>query len=462
MELLRSAEREKRADENAESSPARKKVRLDERNENGPSAEEHSPAENLQDEVDTEMQLPPSSLSNQPIAAMDGDEPIAAASTSAIPISENTAPLSKNALKKKLKAEAWQVKKLEKRAIERENKKKRKADRRERVANGEEVEPVSTKRRKPDGESVKPFNGQVILELAFDELMYEKEVVSLNNQLAMCYNSMRFSISPIPLLCTSFSGRLATRMNTVQAKTHERWQGMSFKTESMEELIEDGTLERDKIVYLTADSNNVIEALEEGHTYVIGAIVDKNRYKNLCYDRAKKLKIAHAQLPIGKYLAEMTSRKILTVNHVYDILLRWAESKDWAAAISTVMPQRKLQEGGKKQKKKARKAENKASNGELVIEDSGSEDGEEEEQDQAASMQPLPSESQETTAPSTSKLDQSVAREREVETIKTMQADLAQLPSESVLKPVASLSKEGQAETVQTEAVDKDLNEQNN
>ena len=59
--------------------------------------------------------------------------------------------------------------------------------------------------------------------------------------------------------------------------------------------------------------------------------------KNLCYDRAKKLKIAHAQIPKGKYLAEMTSRKILTVNHVYDILLKWAESKDWAAAISTVM-----------------------------------------------------------------------------------------------------------------------------
>lgn len=36
---------------------------------------------------------------------------------------------------------------------------------------------------------------------------------------------------------------------------------------------------RDSVVYLTADSNEVLEELKEGETYVIGGICDHNRYK---------------------------------------------------------------------------------------------------------------------------------------------------------------------------------------
>lgn len=34
-----------------------------------------------------------------------------------------------------------------------------------------------------------------------------------------------------------------------------------------------------KLIYLTADSNNIINTLDENNVYVIGGIVDKNRHK---------------------------------------------------------------------------------------------------------------------------------------------------------------------------------------
>ena len=36
---------------------------------------------------------------------------------------------------------------------------------------------------------------------------------------------------------------------------------------------------RDQVVYLTADSSEVLEELKEGETYIIGGICDHNRYK---------------------------------------------------------------------------------------------------------------------------------------------------------------------------------------
>jgi len=67
-------------------------------------------------------------------------------------------------------------------------------------------------------------------------------------------------------------------------------------------------------VYLTADSPNVLKELDTSKVYIIGGIVDRNRYKNLCFNRAQEQGIAHAQLPIGVFL-KLETRKVLAINH---------------------------------------------------------------------------------------------------------------------------------------------------
>lgn len=62
--------------------------------------------------------------------------------------------------------------------------------------------------------------------------------------------------------------------------------------------------------------------------------------------------VRHARLPIGTYLAELPTRKVLTVNQVVEILLHWNQSRDWKGALYSVMPKRKFKRTGDDRKGK--------------------------------------------------------------------------------------------------------------
>ena len=72
---------------------------------------------------------------------------------------------------------------------------------------------------------------------------------------------------------------------------------------------------------------------------------DRNRHKLICFDKANADGIQHAQLPISAFLPEMTTRKVLTVNQVFEIMLKWIETRDWKDALRQVMPTRKYVDG---------------------------------------------------------------------------------------------------------------------
>ncbi|PWO00128.1 guanine-N1--methyltransferase, partial [Tilletiopsis washingtonensis] len=98
------------------------------------------------------------------------------------------------------------------------------------------------------------------------------------------------------------------------------------------------------VVYLTPDTDETLDELEEGKLYVIGGIVDRNRHKHLCLERAKALGVRVARLPIdAAHLGEraLAPRAVLTVNQVFDILLGWIETREWGAALDRGLPSRK-------------------------------------------------------------------------------------------------------------------------
>lgn len=118
-------------------------------------------------------------------------------------------------------------------------------------------------------------------------------------------------------------------------------QDISFKTEHYSKVVA-----KEELVYLTSDSPNVLEELDQKKAYVIGGLVDHNHHKvclawqlryhagcdsfvliwavlhfsvwfcsqGITFERAKELGIDHAQLPLSSFV-KMNSRKVLAVNH---------------------------------------------------------------------------------------------------------------------------------------------------
>lgn len=211
-------------------------------------------------------------------------------------------PLSKNAQRKAAKAARYAEQKVERRAREKERRKLKRAAAQPEPHDEDGAVPQS-KRVKLDPSSQTKFGARLVIDLGFDDKMTEKvrvqlglppcrrffnlrtqEVISLSSQLAYTYSANRKAQCPFEhLLYTSLDGKTLTRLESVGDAGYKRWTGVEWWTESYDKLWTppDGhtAVDHGMVVYLTADSDEELMELKEGETYIIGGIVDHNRYK---------------------------------------------------------------------------------------------------------------------------------------------------------------------------------------
>ncbi|XP_075207005.1 tRNA methyltransferase 10 homolog A isoform X3 [Anomaloglossus baeobatrachus] len=148
------------------------------------------------------------------------------------------------------------------------------------------------------------------------------------------HKRVRREILPSNLYLTSHGGQLKSNMEEYD-KGWINWKDINIKCEHYKDL-----MKPEDLVYLTSDSPEVLHELDETKAYIIGGLVDHNHHKGLTYKQALELGISHAQLPLGSFV-KMNSRKVLAVNHVFEIILAFLEKKDWKKAFFSVLPQRK-------------------------------------------------------------------------------------------------------------------------
>ncbi|KAJ7755929.1 guanine-1-methyltransferase-domain-containing protein [Mycena metata] len=258
---------------------------------------------------------------------------------------------SKSSLKKAARREKFAATKLERRTKEKLAKKEKKRIKAEKRAAGElsEEEPPKPKKRRVNP----PFGGKVVVDLGFDDKMSEKEVFSLCSQLAYTYSANRHAEYPFSLIFTSINGKSLARLESLNDSGFKRWANTEWWAEGYERLWEADPAVKQTVVYLTADSDEELTELKPDETYIIGGLCDHNRYKNMCLTKAQESGVRTARLPIGTYLADLRTRKVLTVNQAFEILVHWTDMRDWEAAFQAVIPKRKFEESSKEREKTA-------------------------------------------------------------------------------------------------------------
>jgi len=107
-----------------------------------------------------------------------------------------------------------------------------------------------------------------------------------------------------------------------------------------------GPVHVQKVIYLTPDSPHVLQSLEAGTVYVIGGLVDDSIKKNSSHSFASANDISTARLPIDQFAEKVSSsqsssfKKVLAINQVFDILMKFRDCRDWKEALKDVLPKR--------------------------------------------------------------------------------------------------------------------------
>ena len=281
-------------------------------------------------------------------------------------------PISKNQLKKLKKQEEWK-KKMEKiKAYKKEKKKEKKRLKREEREKEEQKNPklnqeineiknmdksnIPFKSRKELKEEFKQKckNGmRVIIDCDFEHLMNERGIKSMVRQIVDLYSINKISANPFRVILYGVGKQIKEGL---EKSDYKNWIGIEiyFKEDfpSFDKFIEEVLYKDDKrplndiknnIYYLSADSENNIDNIDNQSTYIIGGIVDRNKYKGLSLNKAKELKINHGKFPIGEYL-KLQSSQVLTTNHTFHILNEFSIKHDWKEAFISIIPKRKQEE----------------------------------------------------------------------------------------------------------------------
>jgi len=237
--------------------------------------------------------------------------------------------MSKNQMKKLKRKMEWEATKEERRKKQREKVKIKRQLKREA---GKDLGP-SRKALKSASMSSSLCKQRLVIDMSFDEYMSERDACKAVKQVQRCYSSNRRVENPSQFYITSLGGP--------SLKIMERNNGFRNWNVFVNEKSYSDLFKLEDLVYLSSDSDNVIDVLDDEKVYIIGGLVDHNYHKGLCHKIAVDNKIAHAKLPIGKYM-QMKTREVLTIDQVFRIMLSvCSEKKSWEDAFVSAIPTRK-------------------------------------------------------------------------------------------------------------------------
>jgi tRNA (guanine9-N1)-methyltransferase len=176
----------------------------------------------------------------------------------------------------------------------------------------------------------------LLFDLAFWDVMKETGRKSTVSQLKFAYSSLKKAEFPLRPVMTSLD---TADQYLAGLAAYEGFKAIPPVT-SPKHWSEVVDQKASKVIYLSADSKNVLRKLEDNHTYIVGAFVDHNAKKGLTEENAQKLGVETARLPLDETIAVGNMCKVLTINHVTDVLVKFHETQSWEEAFK-VLPTRR-------------------------------------------------------------------------------------------------------------------------
>ena len=180
---------------------------------------------------------------------------------------------------------------------------------------------------------------KICIDLQYEELMSEKELIHLAQQLSRVYGFNRKSSDPCHLTFCHLPKDCKTLQICCDKSEGFANYILNFSEKSLIDTFEN---RKQDLVYLTPDSDNLLEDIEDNKIYVIGGLVDDSVKKLSSLSFAKDQGLTTAKLPIDKYCSriEGSFKQILTINQVFEILLNKIQGFSWPQVFSQSLPSR--------------------------------------------------------------------------------------------------------------------------
>ncbi|TSK17808.1 Mitochondrial ribonuclease P protein 1 [Bagarius yarrelli] len=199
------------------------------------------------------------------------------------------------------------------------------------------------------------FGQPLVFDMSYDQHMMRRELENTISQLMESEGWNRRSIDPFHLHFCNLQPDGTYQRELLKRYGQETWDRL-FVTATSRHHVD--IFPRENLVYLTADSPNVMRTFDHSKVYVVGAMVDRSIQSGMSLANGKRFNLSTARLPLDEYLYWEMGAKNLTLDQIIRIMMTIKETGSWEKALEFV-PKRKHdgfhQQRNKERQKKAGK-----------------------------------------------------------------------------------------------------------
>lgn len=181
------------------------------------------------------------------------------------------------------------------------------------------------------------FGQPLVFDMSYDSNMNRRELENTVSQLMEVEAFNRRAADPFHLHFCNLQPDSPYEKQLLKVYGAQTWERL-FITSTKQQHVD--LFPREQLVYLTADSRNILRTFDHSKVYIIGALVDQSPMSGLSLANAKRLKLATARLPLDEFLDWGQGNKNLTLDQMLRIMLTIKDTGKWQEAFEFV-PKRK-------------------------------------------------------------------------------------------------------------------------